>query len=125
MPLIPDFVTPQVVLIFITFILVVFILYKLFKVIFKATLVTIAAFSFPWIAKALGLPFPITADVQTGIYFAIIGLGLFLAYEFVHFIIYFLKILTWPLRELLGIRRRDEEKRMEEEMKRIKKEENG
>lgn len=124
MPIVPDFVTPQVVLIFITFILVVFILYKLFKVLFRATLVTIAAFSFPWIVKALGLPFPITADVQTGIYFAIIGLGLFFAYEFVHFIVYFLKLLTWPLRVMLGLHKRDEEKKMEEEVKKIKEEEN-
>lgn len=122
MPLIPDFVTPQVVLIFITFILVVFILYKLFKVIFKATLVTIAAFSFPWVVKALGLPFPIAADVQTGIYFAIAGLGLFLAYEFFHFFIHLLRILAWPFRALFGS---DENKKLEKEEKKIREEENG
>ncbi len=125
MPLIPDFITPQVVLIFITFILVVFILYKLFKVLFKATLVTIAAFSFPWIVKALGLPFPIAADVQTGIYFALAGLGLFLIYEFFHFAVYILKIIAWPVRALLGMEKHGEEKRMDEEMKKIKEEENG
>lgn len=117
---IPDFITPQVVIIFITFILVVFILYKLFKVIFRATLVMIAAFSFPWIVQALGLPFPITADVQTGIYFAIAGLGLFLVYEFFHFVIYFFKILCRPFQNLS---KTDEEKKLEREIKKIRKEE--
>ncbi len=120
MPFIPDFITPQIVLIFITFVLVVFILYKLFRVLFKTTLVTIAAFSFPWIVQALGLPFPIEATVETGIYFALAGLGLFLLYEFFHFIIHFLKILAWPFRALF---REDEHKKLEKEMKKIKKEE--
>ncbi len=121
MPFVPDFVTPQVVLIFITFILVVFILYKLFKVLFKATLVTIAAFSFPWIVKALGLPFPIEATMDNGIYFALAGLGLFLFYEFFHFAVYLLKIASWPIRALLGMEKRSEEKRLEKEMRKIKK----
>lgn len=123
MPVIPEFITPQVVLIFITFILVVFILYKLFKVLFKATLVTIAAFSFPWIVQALGLPFPIAATVENGIYFAIAGLGLFFAYEFFHFAVHFFRLVTWPLRALLGMEKRDEEKKMQEEMKKIREEE--
>jgi|GEM_PF-1709699 len=120
MPAIPDFITPQVVLIFITFILVVFILYKLFKVLFKATLVTIAAFSFPWIVQALSLPFPIAATVENGIYFAIAGLGLFFAYEFFHFTVHFFRILAWPIRALF---REDEHEKMEKEMKKIKEEE--
>lgn len=121
MPPIPDFITPQVVLIFITFILVVFILYKLFKVLFKATLVTIAAFSFPWVVQALGLPFPIAATVENGIYFAIAGLGLFFAYEFFHFFIHLLRILSWPFRKLFE---GDESAKLEKEMKKIKEEEN-
>ncbi len=120
----PDFITPQVVLIFITFILVVFMLYKLFKVLFRATLVAIAAFSFPWIVNALGLPFPIVANVETGIYFAVTGLGLFFAYEFFHFIIHFFRLLLWPLRALLGMEKHDEEKKMEKEIKKIREEEN-
>lgn len=123
MPAIPDFVTPQVVLIFITFILVVFILYKLFKLLFKATLVTIAAFSFPWIVQALGLPFPIEATAENGIYFALAGLGLFLLYEFFHFAVYLLKIAAWPIRALLGMEKRGEEKKLEKEMRKMKEEE--
>lgn len=120
MPVIPDFITPQVVVIFITFILVVFILYRLFKVLFKATLVTIAAFSFPWIVQALGLPFPIATTVENGIYFALAGLGLFLAYEFFHFFIHLLRILAWPLRALFGS---DESKKLEKEVEKIREEE--
>ena len=119
----PDFITPQVVLIFITFILVVFMLYKLFKVLFRATLVAIAAFSFPWIVQALGLPFPIAATVENGIYFAVAGLGLFFAYEFFHFIVHFFRMLFWPLRALLGSEKNDEEKKLEKEMKKIREEE--
>jgi len=125
MPIIPDFITPQIVVIFITFILVVFILYKLFKVLFKATLVTVAAFSFPWIVQALGLPFPIAATVETGIYFALAGLGLFFAYEFFHFMVHFFKLVTWPLRALLGMEKHDDSEKMEKEMKKIREDEEG
>lgn len=116
----PDFITPQIVLIFITFILVVFILYKLFKVLFKATLVTVAALSFPWIVQALGLPFPIAATVENGIYFAVAGLGLFFAYEFFHFLAHFFRILAWPIRALF---KNNESEKMEKEMKKIREEE--
>ncbi|MBU3957564.1 MAG: hypothetical protein KKB25_00635, partial [Nanoarchaeota archaeon] len=81
--------------------------------------------SFPWIVQALGLPFPLTANIETGIYFAIIGLGLFLLYEFFHIAVYFAKLLTWPLRALLGMEKHNEEKKMQEEVKKIREEENG
>ncbi len=113
----PDFMDLQTIAIFIAFIIVVFVLYKLFKLLFKATLVTIAAFSFPWIVKALGLPFPIEANVETGIYFAVAGLGLFFAYEFFHFIVRFFRILASPFRP------HNEGKRLEKEMKKMRKDE--
>jgi len=108
---IPQYITPELVIIFITFVLVVYVLYKLFKVMFQAAIITVAAFSFPWIVKIFGLQFPIEANVQTGIYFALAGLSLFFIYQFFHFIIYIFKIITWPLRFLF---RHNEKKQIKE-----------
>lgn len=97
---VPAYITPELVIIFITFVLVVYILYKLFRVMFQAAIITVAAFSFPWIVNIFGLPFQIEANVQTGLYFALAGLGLFFIVQFFHFIAYALKIITWPFRFL-------------------------
>lgn len=106
---VPPYITPELVVIFITFVLVVYVLYKLFKVMFQAAIITVAAFSFPWIVKILNLPLPIEANVQTGIYFALAGLGLFFVYQFFHFIVYILKIVVWPLRVLLRRKKAEKE----------------
>ena len=84
------------ILIFIGFVLTVFILYKLLKFFVRASLIVGASFVFPWVAKYLGLT--ITANLETGIMFAITGFTLFCIYEFFHFIVQFLKIITWPFR---------------------------
>ncbi len=114
---VPAYITPELVVIFITFVLVVYVLYKLFRVMFQAAIITVAAFSFPWIVKIFGLPFAIEANVQTGIYFALAGLGLFLVYQFFHFITYTLKIVTWPLRFFFSHKEKTEMKKLEEEIK--------
>ncbi len=84
------------ILIFIGFVLTVFILYKLLKFFVRASLIVAASFVFPWVAKYLGLS--ITANLETGIMFAITGFILFCIYEFFHFIVQFFKIITWPFR---------------------------
>lgn len=88
--------TLTTILIFIVFIVTVFVLYKLLKFFIRASLVVTASFVFPWVAKYLGLS--ITANLQTGILFAISGFILFCIYEFFHFIVQLFKILTWPFR---------------------------
>lgn len=98
--MLPEFLTFQNIFIFIVFIIVVFALYRLFKIIIRASIIAIAAFSFPWVVQYLGLPIPIEASVETGINFALVGVGLYFIYEFFHFIVYFLKIITWPIRVL-------------------------
>jgi len=40
-------------------------------------------------------------------------------------LVYFAKLLTWPLRALLGMEKHNEEKKMQEEVKKIREEENG
>jgi len=89
--------TLTTVLIFVGFVVTVFVLYKLIKFFFRASLIVAASFSFPWIAKYFGLA--ITANLQTGIYFALGGFTLFCIYEFFHFIVQFFKMITWPFRK--------------------------
>jgi len=89
--------TAETIVIFMAFIIIVFILYKLFKIIVRASIISIAGFVFPWVANYMGLP--ITANIETGITFAFVGLMLFFVYEFYHFIVQFFKILSWPFRK--------------------------
>ena len=92
--------TLMTILIFVGFIVTVFILYKLIKFLFRASLIVAASFAFPWVARYFGMA--ITADLQTGIFFAISGFTLFCIYEFFHFIVQFFKIITWPFRKKSG-----------------------
>jgi hypothetical protein len=89
-------ITMETILIFFAFIIFVFVLYKLFKIIVRASIISVAAFAFPWVANYMGLP--ITANIETGITFALIGLGLLLVYEFYNFIVQFFRLLAWPFR---------------------------
>jgi len=89
--------TFDTVLIFLVFVVVVFILYKTFKLIIRASLIVFAAFTFPWIAQYAGLP--IAANLETGLMFAFAGFGLFILYEFFNFIAQLFRILMWPFRK--------------------------
>lgn len=89
--------TLTTVLIFVGFIVTVFVLYKLIKFFFRASLIVVASFTFPWIAKYFGLA--ITANLETGILFALSGFIVFCIYEFFHFVVQFFKMVTWPFRK--------------------------
>ncbi len=89
-------ITIDSILIFLAFVVVVFLIYKTFKLIFRASLIVSAAFTFPWIAQYVGLP--IRASMEMGTMFAAAGFGLFLVYEFFNFITQLIRILTWPFR---------------------------
>jgi hypothetical protein len=89
-------VTLETILIFFAFIIFVFVIYKLFKIIVRASIISVAGFAFPWVASYFGLP--ITANMETGITFAFIGLSLFFIYEFYNFIVHFFRLLAWPFR---------------------------
>lgn len=103
-----DLTNYQTILLFAVFIVILFAAYKIFKIILKAGLVMAIAFSFPWVVKFLGLQLPITANISTGIQFAFLGLGLFLVYEFFHFITHFFKILAWPFKVLFRSKEEEE-----------------
>jgi len=90
----------QSILILGAFVVTIIILYRTFKLILRGTLVAVAGFSFPWIVYYLGLPIPIIPSIETGIQFAILGISLFLIYEFFHFLKYIIKIIAWPFRKL-------------------------
>lgn len=109
--MLPAWLTPQIILIAVVFVVVLFMLYKLFRLVTRLAVAAIAGFSFPWVIAAVAgylgvqLPFSIAADIGTGLMFAATGAGLVLLYEFAHFILYFFKIITWPLRMLFRRRK--------------------
>lgn len=90
--------TLQTVIILGLFLVVVYFMYKTFRMVLKAVLFILAAFSFPWILQLLGLNLGITADIETGIRFAFLGLGLFVLWQAAHFVKLIIKVVTWPFR---------------------------
>ncbi len=96
--------TTDTLMIFAAFVICVFLIYKLFKILMKGILAAGAGFSFPWLVQYFNLPLNVAANLETGIDFAIIALVIFLIYEFFHFIKYGFKIMTWPFK-MLGRRK--------------------
>jgi hypothetical protein len=90
-------ITLDTIIMFLAFVIVVFLVYKTFKLIVKASLIVSAAFTFPWIAQYIGLP--IRASIEVGTMFAFAGFGLFLTYEFFNFIVQFFRMLLWPFKK--------------------------
>jgi hypothetical protein len=90
-------ITIDTIILFLAFVVVVFLLYKTFKLLIRASLIVIAAFTFPWIAQYIGLP--IKASMEVGTTFALAGFGLFLTYEFFNFIAQLFRILIWPFKK--------------------------
>jgi len=100
----PTWLTPEIAMIAIVFIVSLFVLYKLFKLLVRASIAGMIGFAFPWIINGVAiyfgitLPFVIEATIDMGIKFALAAIGLVVLYEFLHFIVYFLKLITWPFR---------------------------
>lgn len=92
----PVEISLETVVIYVAFIVGVFSFYKMFKLIMRGSLIVFASFTFPWVAQYFGLP--IIGSIETGINFALAGLGMFLIYEFFHFITHFFRLLMWPFR---------------------------
>lgn len=88
--------------VFIVFILVVFIFYRLFKLVLHATFIGALGFAFPWIAEYLGLGLGIEPTFQNGLFFAAILVGMFAIYEFFHIIKALFKVITIPIGLLFG-----------------------
>ena len=101
----PFEITYETILLLAIFISVIFIVYRIFKMALRAALVAIASFTFPWVVKLLNLNLNITADIETGVKFALLGISLFLIYEFANTIIKVLKALTRIIRAILKRRK--------------------
>ena len=119
-----DLLTQETILILIGFVIFVAVSYKIFRILSKAVMIGIVSFSFPFVMSYLDITLPITilANVETGIQFAMIGVGLFIAYEFWHYIFMFLKIITWPVRMLFKFRYKP--KGLDKKVKELSKNEN-
>lgn len=106
MPL-PTWLTPEIVIIAIVFLVSLFVLYRLFKLLVRASIAGAIGFAFPWIMHTVTvyfgiiLPFVIPVTFDMSIKFALAGIGIAVAYEFFHFIKYFFKILAWPFRTVV------------------------
>ncbi len=87
------------------FIITIFLVYRTVKLVLRAALVAAVSFSFPWIANYINLGLSITPNIETGIQFAILGVSLFIVYEFAHTIFKILKIVTWPIRKVFRRRK--------------------
>jgi len=92
--------TTDTILIFAGFIIFVFLIYKLFRVLMKGALIAGAGFSFPWIVQKFALPLNVVPSIEVGIQFASVAVGVYLIYEFSHFIKYFFKVAVWPIKLL-------------------------
>ncbi len=91
-------ITPESFVVFLIFVVVVFLAYKALKFIFRLLMIAAISFSFPWIAKFLHLPIPVNADLHTAVQFMLLGIALFVIYEFWHIIKAVLSLLLKPFK---------------------------
>lgn len=92
----PIQISIETAVVFLAFVIGVFTFYKVFKLLVRGSIIVFASFMFPWVAQYVGLP--IVANLDLAINFALAGLGLFLIYEFYHFVVHLFKILMWPFK---------------------------
>ena len=72
---------PQTLVLFITFIVVVVLLYKTIKFLMRLVLVAAISFSFPWISTYLHLPVSVEPTFDNALHFMLLGVGLFILFE--------------------------------------------
>jgi len=115
-------ITPEIIGIFIIFIIALFILSRIVKVILHAVAIAGAGFSFPWILQYLGIETGIVADVATGLQFAALAVGAYLIYQMFELVKAILKLLFVPIKILFGTGTgKSEIKRVKNELAKIKK----
>ena len=115
-------ITPETIGVFILFIVIMFVLSRIVKFIMHAIAAGGAGFSFPWVVQYLGLDVGIVADVLTGLKFAALAVGLYVAYEMIGLIMAVIKLLFAPVKILTGNGTgKSEIKRLKNELSKIKK----
>jgi hypothetical protein len=99
--------TPESVVVFIAFVIVIVLLYKVFKFVTRALIISTLSFFFPWIVKFLNLPIQVSADIETGVKFMLLGLAIFIIYEFSSTIIAILRLVLKLIKWIFRRRRRE------------------
>ena len=112
--------TPDALFILIIVAVGVAILYKLFKVALHVILAAAAGAALPWVIKWLGLDLPVTASLDTSLTFAAIAAALYLLWEFLHYIYWFFRLITWPIRVIMGVEKKKKFKEVVKEVDKIK-----
>ncbi len=112
--------TPEIV--FLIFVLFIFLVSRAIKVFFKALMLAVAGFIFPWAAQYLGVSIGFAATITNGILFAAVAAGLFFFYSFLHFALAAAKIIIWPIKKILNIAGKNELESLKKEVDEIEKE---
>jgi len=119
--LIPPDLAGQGLLVLVAFVFVVVIGYKLFKVALNIIIAAAIGAAFPWIVKFLNIGLPVQASLQNSLYFAVIAAALYLGWEFLHYILWFFRVITWPIRAIFGMEKKRKFKEVVREVAEIKK----
>lgn len=88
---------PEIIIFFIIFLAFIVIAYKIFQFVAKAFIVGIIAALFPIFANMF-LGFNIPINIQSILWFALLGIEIFLVYSFLLSIGKIVKIITYPFR---------------------------
>ena len=112
----------QAAALLIAFVIFLALAYKIWHIATKAIVLAFLGGVFPFAVAYLGLNIPVTADFETALKFAGLAVGVFVLYEFWHFIVAFLKLVTYPIRVILRMEEHHKEDELKEEVKRLAKE---
>jgi hypothetical protein len=121
LPPLPGNLTVDSLVVLVIFAIAVAMLYRLFKVAFNTILAAVAGAAFPWVVKFLNLGIPVTPSLESSLMWAGLAALLYLGYEFVHYVYWFIRLLTWPIRVILGIEKNRKFGQMRKELDEIKK----
>lgn len=97
---------------FIAFVVIIYTVYRVLKLAFKALLVAIAAALFPFIGRFFGYPIPIS--LESILYYASSGVLIFIIIFLLEKAFWIVKLVTLPIRKLFG---KSEKEEIEEEVK--------
>jgi hypothetical protein len=115
-------ITLEIVGVFIAFIVFLFLLSRVFKVLVKAFAIGGAGFSFPWVMQLIGLDLGIPVEFFTQLQFALLAVGLYLVYEFFTLVSAIGKLLFVPVKLLTGSGTgKSEIKKLRDEIDKLKK----
>jgi hypothetical protein len=121
LPPLPGNLTVDSLVVLVIFAIAVAMLYRLFKVAFNTIIAAVAGAAFPWVVKFLKLGIPVTPSLESSLMWAGLAALLYLGYEFVHYLYWFIRLLTWPIRVILGIEKNRKFGQMRKELDEIKK----